>query len=78
MSYLDEIADKLGKENYHKLAKINNPKLHEFIARYVKLCNPDKIYVCTDSPEDIAYIREAAIRNGEEFKLAIEGHTAPL
>jgi phosphoenolpyruvate carboxykinase (GTP) len=76
MSYLDEIADKLGKENYHKLAKINNPKLHEFIARYVKLCNPDKIYVCTDSPEDIAYIREAAIRNGEEFKLAIEGHTA--
>ncbi len=76
MSYLEEIADKLGKENYYKLAKINNPRLHEFIARYVKLCNPDRIYVCTDSPEDIAYIREAAIRNGEEFKLAIEGHTA--
>jgi len=76
MSYLEEIKDKLGKENYYKLAKINNPSLHEFIARYVKLCNPDKIYVCTDSPEDIAYVREAAIRNGEEFKLAIEGHTA--
>ena len=76
MGYLEEIADKLGKENYYKLAKINNPRLHEFIARYVKLCNPDKIYVCTDSPEDIAYVREAAIRNGEEFKLAIEGHTA--
>jgi len=76
MNPLDEIEDKLGQENYRRLARINNPRLHEFIARYVKLCNPDKIYVCTDSPEDIAYIREAAIRNGEEFRLAIEGHTA--
>lgn len=76
MNPLDEIEDRLGKENHRKLARINNPRLHEFIARYVKLCNPEKIYVCTDSSEDIAYIREAAIRNGEEIKLAIEGHTA--
>ncbi len=76
MSVLEEIEDRLGEENYQKLARINNPRLHEFIVRYVKLCNPDKIYVCTDSPEDVDYIREAAIRHGEEIKLAIEGHTA--
>jgi len=28
-----------------------------------------------DAPEDIKYIREAAIKNGEEAPLAIEGHT---
>lgn len=76
MGPLEEINDRLGQENYRKLARINNPNLHSFIARYVKLCNPDKIYVCTDSPEDVDYIREASIRNGEEIRLAIEGHTA--
>ncbi len=76
MSALEEIEDRLSREHYQRLARINNPRLHEFIVRYVKLCNPDRIYVCTDSPEDVAYIREAALRNGEEIKLAIEGHTA--
>jgi len=71
----DILNVRLGKENYQKLMRINNPKLHQFIAKYVRLCNPAKVFICTDSPEDIQYIREAAIRNKEEAKLAIEGHT---
>ncbi|MCK4411010.1 phosphoenolpyruvate carboxykinase (GTP), partial [Candidatus Bipolaricaulota bacterium] len=35
----------------------------------------DKVFVCTDSDEDIEYIRESAIKNGEESKVAIDGHT---
>lgn len=66
---------KLGEEGYQKLMGIDNPKLHQFVAKYVELCNPDKVFVSTDSPEDIGYIREAAIRNGEEAKLATNGHT---
>ena len=69
------LKTKLKKENYQKLKEIDNPALHQFIAEYIALGNPDKVFVCNDSPEDMAYIKEAAIRNGEESKLAIEGHT---
>ncbi len=66
---------RLGEKDCNKLKKIKNPKLHQFIAKYVELCNPSKVFVCTDSEEDIKYIREAAIKNKEEAKLAVKGHT---
>jgi phosphoenolpyruvate carboxykinase (GTP) len=69
------VKDKFIGEGYEKLLKINNPKLHEFIVKFVELCNPDKIFVCSDTPEDVKYIREKAIENGEESKLKMEGHT---
>jgi len=72
---IERIREKLGRENYRKLIAIENPKLHEFIYKYIELCNPDKVFVCTDSSEDIQYIRERAIETGEERKLAIPGHT---
>lgn len=65
---------KMGSD-LKKLTRIDNPELHEFVAKYVELCNPSKVFVYTGSQEEAAYIREAAIRNGEERKLAIEGHT---
>ena len=55
--------------------RINNPSLHQFIAKYIELCNPNRVFVCTSKPDEIQYIREAAIRNGEERRLATEGHT---
>ncbi len=66
---------RLGKEDSRKIAGVNNPDLNEFLAMYIELCDPDKVFVCADTPEDIQYIRDAAIRNGEEARLAIEGHT---
>jgi len=60
---------------FNKVTQIDNSELQQFIAKYVELCNPDKVFVCSDSDEDIEYIRESAIRNGEESKLAIDGHT---
>jgi len=69
------LKTRLGQEDYQKLVRINNPRLHQFIANYVELCNPDKVFVSADSPADIQYIRQAAIRNGEEAELAVKGHT---
>jgi len=69
------LKERLEKEQYDKLIRIDNPELHEFIAKYIEHCNPEKVFVCTDSKEDIKYIREAAIRNGEEIELAKENHT---
>jgi len=64
-----------GNDDYRKLMAIDNPDMHEFVAEYIGLCNPDRVFVATDSSEDIQYIRKSAIRNGEEEGLAIEGHT---
>lgn len=71
----DYLKKRLGDEGYAKLSRIDNPDLHAFIAKYVEHCNPDKVFVCTDDPADIKYVRQAAIRNREEEQLATEGHT---
>jgi phosphoenolpyruvate carboxykinase (GTP) len=69
------LEGRLGKENYKKLSAIDNPKLHRFITEYVEFCDPDEVFVCTGSPEDIRYIRAQTIKAGEERKLAVNGHT---
>ena len=72
---LEMLRSKLSDENYSKLEGINNKKLFEFLSRFLTLCNPDSIFVCNDSKEDMEYIRQKAIENGEEAPLAIKGHT---
>lgn len=69
------LKTRLDEENYQKLMKIDNPMLHQFIARYAELCNPTNIFISTNSAEDIQHIREATIMNKEEAKLAIDEHT---
>ncbi len=66
---------KLEKESYQKLNSINHPELHQFIAKYIQLCSPEKVFVSCGSQEDIEYIREMAKKTGEEMKLAMPGHT---
>jgi len=65
----------MKESHYEKLMRLHNPKLHRFVAEAIGLCRPDSVFVCTDSPEDIRYIREMAIKTGEETPLATEGHT---
>ncbi|NWG09891.1 MAG: phosphoenolpyruvate carboxykinase (GTP) [Nitrososphaerales archaeon] len=72
---MDVLKTRLNGSHYQRLERIDNPQLHQFIAKYVELCNPDKVFVCTDSPEDVQYIKKVAIENGEESELAIPGHT---
>ena len=58
-----------------KLEILKNPKVIDIIEKYTKLCKPAKVTVLTDSEEDIDYVRELAIKNKEEAKLAMRGHT---
>ena len=67
--------EKCGEEGFKKLAAIDNPKLHDFVAKYVARCNPDSVFVRTDSKEDAEYIRNKALKNGEERSLKTKGHT---
>ena len=74
-SSLEVLRPRLSQIDYQKLCAITNPKVHQFIAECAELCNPDRIFICNDSPEDLAYIRQKAIETGEEKPLAIPGHT---
>ncbi|MCK4649223.1 phosphoenolpyruvate carboxykinase (GTP), partial [bacterium] len=75
MNYEELLKAKCGEKNYQKLLALKNSSLMDFVARYVALCNPDRVFISNDSEGDIRYIREETIRTGEEKKLAIEGHT---
>jgi phosphoenolpyruvate carboxykinase (GTP) len=69
------LKEKLTTENYDRLVALDNPKMHEFVADAIELTNAESVFVCTDSPADIAYIRELAVKSGEEIPLNIKGHT---
>lgn len=75
MDYKELLKTKCGKENYEKLKSLNNPRLLDFVAKYVEHCNPASVFVCTDIEEDAEYIKNKSIENGEEKSLAISGHT---
>ena len=73
--YKNILKNKLDSDSIAKLEAMDNEKLHAFVADAVELCKPDSVKVCSDDPEDIAYIRNRAIELGEESKLSTDGHT---
>jgi len=74
--YLEAIEPKLSQNDYEKLCAIPNPNVHEFIAKASDLCHAERIFVCSDSAEDVAYVRRQAVAIGEEKAiLTISGHT---
>ncbi len=75
---LEILKRKCGIDNYNKLINVKNKYIIEFITEYVKLLNPDSVFVCNDSKEDFNYIRNKAVRDGEEIKLEIPGHTVHI
>ena len=74
--YLEALQPKLSESDFEKLSAIDNPNVHEFIAKESDLCQPKEIFICGDSAEDIAYVRKQAIASGEEQAiLSMQGHT---
>lgn len=67
--------DIMDKGTRQKLEALNNPKVMKLVTKAIELCKPAKVTVITDAKEDIDYVRELALKNGEESKLKMEGHT---
>ncbi|PKP57016.1 phosphoenolpyruvate carboxykinase (GTP) [Candidatus Atribacteria bacterium HGW-Atribacteria-1] len=65
----------MDKVNLQKLEALNNQYVINVVQEAIQLCKPAKVTVITDAKEDIAYLRNLAINNGEEKKLKMEGHT---
>lgn len=65
----------MDEASFDKLSSINNSHITRLIAEYATLCNPEKVIVCDDSAEDIAFIRQQALNLHEECSIGLEGQT---
>jgi len=76
MSNVKELLkEKLTAESYSRLMAVDNVKIHAFVTDAIELTNPENVFVCTDSEEDIKHVRQMAIENREESPLETPGHT---
>ncbi len=66
---------RLDEENLSRIQKIKNPEVAVKIANSIAMCEPEAVFINTGSASDKAYIREMALKNGEEAKLPMDGHT---
>ncbi len=65
----------LDEENSKKLEGLGNEHVLKRVREAIELCRPGRVTVITDSQEDIDYIRQLALKTGEEKPLSMEGHT---
>jgi len=73
---LEALQARTSQGDYEKLCAIDTPEVHQTIFEAAELCNPDMIFICSDAPDEVAYIRNMAIAAGEESAaLALPGHT---
>jgi len=75
VTYQEILKQRLTDENHRRLMALSNPKMHKFVADAIALCNPDSVFVCSDSDEDVKSVARKAIENGEEHPLKVKGHT---
>jgi len=66
---------KLRADNLDKLGQIQNPEVLKKIANAIVLCEPDSVFIDTGSEDDRQFIRDLAIKKGEESPLPMAGHT---
>ena len=66
---------RLDEKNLSRIQEIKNPEVAVKIANSIAMCEPETIFINTGSESDRAYIREMALKNGEEANLPMDGHT---
>jgi phosphoenolpyruvate carboxykinase (GTP) len=66
---------KMDDEHLSRIQKIKNEEILVKIANAVAMCKPDSVYVNMGSEQDKQFIRELALKKGEEAKLPMKGHT---
>ncbi len=74
--HLEILRQRLAKNELEKILKISSTEIHKFVADAIELCNPDDVFICSDTPDEIAHIKHMAIASGEESAaLETPGHT---
>jgi len=74
-TFLSELKSLLKESEFDKIARIRNKEVHKFVLDAAKICSPKEIFICSDTPDEISYIKTMTIASGEEKMLLIPGHT---
>jgi len=61
--------------NLEKINTIQNEEALLKVANSIAMCEPDKVFINTGSPEDVEAVREMSLKKGEEEPLAMKDHT---
>ena len=73
--FLTKLEAVLNESEFRKILKIKNKEVHKFILDAIELCSPKDVFICSDTPDEIAYIKNMAVVSGEEKMLLTPGHT---
>jgi phosphoenolpyruvate carboxykinase (GTP) len=65
----------IDENSFARIRSIQNPQIVIKIANAIAMCQPDKVFVHTGSPNDREYIRQLAVNCGEEQQIRMPGHT---
>lgn len=66
-SLLRAFTKYVDQQNLEKLSRIKNTDLLKWLLEVAEITNPSRMFVVTDSEEDLEYIRRRAIENREEL-----------
>lgn len=67
--------NKLDDKNLTRIQKIRHAEVIIKIANTIAMCEPDDVFINTGSEADKAFIREMALKKGEEEALPMDMHT---
>jgi phosphoenolpyruvate carboxykinase (GTP) len=73
--FTNPLPNVIGEVDWQKLLALGNRHVITIVTEYAELCRPEQVIVVSDTPEEIAAIRQMALETGAERKLAIAGHT---
>ncbi|MEM2143005.1 MAG: phosphoenolpyruvate carboxykinase (GTP) [Candidatus Thorarchaeota archaeon] len=74
MQAWEYLTSLMGPTDRDRAAALSHHLL-KFIDDSARLCQPERIRIFGDSASDVDEVRRMALRTGEEFQLAIDGHT---
>jgi len=73
--YENFLKKMMNEKNFEKIKNLNNEKVFDFIGEFTEHCNPASLYICDDSEADRTFIRETAIKKGEEKTIYLNNQT---
>jgi phosphoenolpyruvate carboxykinase (GTP) len=67
--------EKMDKTQLERLKKIKTERVLLKIANAIKMVDPDDVFINTGSEEDRTFVKELALKKGEESTLPMKDHT---
>jgi phosphoenolpyruvate carboxykinase (GTP) len=69
------LKERLDNVHFERMQQFKHPDVLIKIANAILMCRPDSVYINTGSESDRQFIREMALKKGEEAPLSMKNHT---